>query len=67
MSVPKLDIKPVLTPVAKIASNIDKKELPRRFLIPSTKIAGAKTIRLATTWALKTALSPATITADTDT
>ena len=66
MSVPKLATKPALMPAAKIASNIDTTELPRRFLIPSTKIAGAKTIRLATTWALKTALSPATITADTD-
>ena len=49
MSVPKLATKSALMPVAKIASNIDKKELPRRFLIPSTKLAGAKTIGSATT------------------
>jgi len=66
MSVPKLDIKPALTPVAKIASNIDKKGLPRRFLIPSVKLPGAKTIQPAISWALKTAFSLATIKADTD-
>lgn len=66
MSAPKLDTKPALMPVVKIASNIDKKGLLRRFLIPSTKLAGAKTIQPAITWALKTAFSPATITGDTD-
>jgi hypothetical protein len=66
MSVPKLDTKTALTPVAKIASNIDKKGLPRRFLIPSVKLPGAKTIQPAISWALKTAFSPATIKADTD-
>ena len=66
MSVPKLDTKSALTPVAKIASNIDKKELPRRFLIPSAKLPGAKTIQPVISWALKTAFLPATIKADTD-
>ena len=65
MLVPKLDTKPALMPVAKIALNINTKGPPRRFLIPSTKLAGAKTIRSATTRALKKAFSPATIKADT--
>ena len=66
MSVPKLATKPALMQVTKIVSNIDRKELPQRFLIPSKKLAGAMTIVRATTWALKTALSLAIMTADTD-
>ena len=66
MSVPKLATKPALMPVAKIVSNIDRKGLPRRFLIPSVKPPGAKTIQPVISWALKTAFLPATIKADTD-
>lgn len=66
MPVLKTATKPAVMPVNKTASNIDKMGLPRRFLIPSTKPAGAKAIQSATIWALKKATLPVIIKRDSN-
>jgi hypothetical protein len=55
--VPKPATRQAVMLAVKTALNIDKMGLPRRFLIPSTNPAGAKTIQSATTGALKMASS----------
>ncbi len=66
MSVLKMAMKPAVMPLNKTVSNIDKMGRTRKFLIPSTKPAGAKTIWSATIWALKTATLPVIIKRDSN-